>query len=261
MRKIRTLVVDDEPLARARILKLLEQFDYITILGECKNGREALQQIKTYKPDLVFLDIQMPDLNGFDVLEKEELKPLPFIIFVTAFDQYAIKAFDVHAIDYLLKPYDDDRFIQALNHAKEQILLKDASMLHQKMLNILDTYQNQYSDSLTAIEIKEKGRIKLIRIQDIYWIEAEGNYLKIHLESGRHLIRQTLQTIEEQLDKAFFIRIHRSMIVNALYIENIKYRGNNQYAFNLRNGEKIISSRSYKEEVLRYIEEKEIKGI
>lgn len=259
MRKIRTLVVDDEPLARARILKLLEQFDFINLIGECKNGREALHQIKTYKPDLVFLDIQMPDLNGFDVLEKEELKPLPFIIFVTAFDQYAIKAFDVHAVDYLLKPYDDERFIVALNHAKEQILLKDASVLHKKMLHILDTYENQNSDELTAIEIKERGRTKLIKVQDIYWIEAEGNYLKIHLETGKYLLRQTLQTIENQLDKSLFLRIHRSLIVNSLYIESVKYKGNNQYAFNLKNGEKIISSRSYKEEVLRYIEEKEIK--
>lgn len=254
MRKIRTLVVDDEPLARARILKLLEQFDFITVIGECKNGREALTQIQSYKPDLVFLDIQMPDLNGFDVLQNKTINPLPFIIFVTAFDHYAVKAFDVRAVDYLLKPYDDERFIQALDHAKEQILLKDASVLHQKMVRILDEYQHQQSDELRAIEIKENGVTKLINVNDIYWIEAEGNYLKIHLEKKRHLIRQTLQNIESQLDSKLFFRIHRSILVNQLYVEHIKYKGNNQYSFLMKNGEKLISSRSYKEDVIRHLE-------
>jgi two-component system LytT family response regulator len=254
MRKIRTLVVDDEPLARARILKLLENFEYITVIGECKNGREALSQIKTYKPDLVFLDIQMPDLTGFDVLESQAIDPLPFIIFVTAYDHYAIKAFNVHAVDYLLKPYDDERFIQALTHAKEQILLKDASLLHKKMIRILDEYKHQQSDELTAIEVKEKGMTKLVNVNDIYWIEAEGNYLKIHLENNRHLIRKTLQNIENQLDNRMFLRIHRSMLVNQLYIESVKYKGNNQYSFNMKNGGKLMSSRSYKEDVTRYLD-------
>lgn len=257
MRKIRTLVVDDEPLARARILKQLEQFEYITVIGECKNGREALTQIKTYKPDLVFLDIQMPDLTGFDVLENESIKPLPFIIFVTAYDHYAIKAFNVHAVDYLLKPYDDERFVQALEYAKEQILLKDASFLHKKMVRILDEYQYQQSDELTAIEVKEKAMTKLINVNDIYWIEAEGNYLKINLENRRHLIRQTMQNIESQLDKTMFIRVHRSILVNQLYIRNVKYKGNNQYVFNLKNEVKLMSSRSYKEDVVHYLEGKE----
>ena len=177
----------------------------------------------------------MPDLTGFDVLENESIKPLPFIIFVTAYDHYAIKAFNVHAVDYLLKPYDDERFVQALEHAKEQILLKDASFLHKKMVRILDEYQYQQSDELTAIEVKEKAMTKLINVNDIYWIEAEGNYLKINLENRRHLIRQTMQNIESQLDKTMFIRVHRSILVNQLYIRNVKYKGNNQYVFNLKN--------------------------
>jgi two-component system LytT family response regulator len=146
MRLIKTLVVDDEPFARARILKLLESFDFIKVIGECKNGKEAVSQIKNYKPDLVFLDIQMPDFTGFDVLSKSEKENLPFIIFVTAYDQYALKAFDVKAVDYLLKPYDNERFTQALEHARNQIVQKDESLLHKKMVGLLTEHQQQSTE-------------------------------------------------------------------------------------------------------------------
>ncbi|MCB0563088.1 MAG: response regulator, partial [Phaeodactylibacter sp.] len=158
MKKIRTLVVDDEPLARARIVKLLEPIDYITLIGECKNGSEALHQMEEYRPDLVFLDIQMPDLNGFEVLSREELRPLPFIIFVTAYNQYALKAFDVHAVDYLLKPYDDERFMRAVEHARQQINLQQDALLHQKMVNLLEAHHQESSEALQHLEAKEKGR-------------------------------------------------------------------------------------------------------
>jgi two-component system LytT family response regulator len=254
MRKIRTLVIDDEPLARARILKLLAQTPYIEVLGECKNGREALKKINSYKPDLAFLDIQMPDLNGFDVLEKEELNHLPFIIFVTAYDQYALKAFDVHAVDYLLKPYDDERFMQALEHAKEQILLKDNAKLHQKMVNILEEYNNLNSEDLNIIEIKDRGgRVNKISVKDIYWIKADGNYLDIHLEHKSYLFRETLQNIESMLNSKFFVRVHRSILLNKNYVTSYKYQGNNQYLITFLNGAKLTSSRSYKDQVLKLL--------
>lgn len=258
MRKIRTIVVDDEPFARARILKLLAQVDFVSVIGECKNGSEALKAITNYKPDLIFLDIQMPDLNGFEVLSKKEFSPNPFVIFVTAYDQYALKAFDVHAVDYLLKPYDDERFMQALDHARQQILLKDNSKIHQKMLKLLEQYKHEQTEALTALEIKERGRTNLLNINDIYWIEADGNYLKIYTEKKAHLIRQTLQTIEEQLDERMFLRIHRSILVHTIYIDRIKYKGNNQYVFTIKNGEKILSSRSYKEQIISFLEDQEI---
>ena len=131
MKKIRTIIVDDEPLARARIRKLLDKVDYVNVIGEGKNGREAQRLITDYAPDLAFLDIQMPDFDGFDVLSKSEREDLPFIIFVTAYDQYALRAFDVHAVDYLLKPFDDERFMTALDHARKQIQLKENTFLHQ----------------------------------------------------------------------------------------------------------------------------------
>ncbi|MCB0548943.1 MAG: response regulator transcription factor [Phaeodactylibacter sp.] len=259
MKKIRTLVVDDEPLARARIIKLLEQADYITLIGECKNGREALQQMEEYRPDLVFLDIQMPDLNGFEVLSREELHPLPFIIFVTAYNQYALKAFDVHAVDYLLKPYDDERFMRALEHARQQINLKQEALLHKKMLRLLDAHQHEQNEELQSLEVKEKGRTILVKAFDIRYIESDGNYLKVHTPEKAHLIRCTLQSIEEQLNNELFLRIHRSLLVNTQFIREIKYEGNNQYAFYMKDGRCLISSRSYREAIHNYLDEEKIR--
>ena len=218
MKKIRTLVVDDEPLARARIIHLLQKYDYIQVIGECKNGQEALRKMADYKPDLVFLDIQMPDLNGFDVLAKADKSDLPFIIFVTAYDQYALKAFDVHAVDYLLKPYDDERFSTALEHARKQINLNHNALLHHKMVNLLKHHEDEKSEILSQLEIKEKGRNILLNVYDIYYIESQGNYIQVYTREKSFLIRQTLQSIDEQLAKDTFLRIHRSLLVNTNYL-------------------------------------------
>ena len=260
MKKIRTIVVDDEPLARLRITNLLAQYGYVQTIGECKNGREAIKAIQSYKPDLVFLDIQMPDLNGFDVLSDAIFEPLPFIIFVTAYDQYALKAFDVHAVDYLLKPFDDERFEAALEQAKKQIFLKEKAFLHQKMVHLLETYRHRHNDNLTAIEIKEKGRSKLINVEDVYSFEAQGNYLKIYLFNKSHLYRETLQSIQNQINSYIFLRIHRSLLINTNYLEKIKYLSNHQYLFILKNGQKLTSSRSYRDNVVNYLEEKELRS-
>lgn len=252
MRMIKTLVVDDEPFARARILKLLETFDYITVIGECKNGREAVTQIQNYKPDLVFLDIQMPDFTGFDVLSKSEKENLPFIIFVTAYDQYALKAFDVKAVDYLLKPYDNERFTQALEHAREQINQRDEAQLHKKMINLLTEHQHQQSDIKFQLEIKDKGRVTKINTFDIYFLEAQGNYIQLHLEGKSYMIRETLQNIKNSLEQDTFLQIHRSILVNTNYIDQVKYSGNNQFEVKLRNKITLHSSRSFKEDIQSY---------
>ena len=259
MKQIKTLVVDDEPLARARIVKLLEQFDYIQISAECKNGKEAIKAIRDYRPDLVFLDIQMPDLNGFDVLSDESLHPLPFIIFVTAYDQYALKAFDVQAVDYLLKPYDEERFTRAVEHAYEQIKRKKDAEVHYKMIQLLESHQQSSSPYLSQLEIKEKGFTQNVNVLDIYYFESDGNYLRVVTNPKKHLIRQTLQTIEDQLDPDLFLRIHRSILVNINYLQNVHYEGNNQYAFHLKNGACLTSSRSYKDTIQEFIKEKELR--
>jgi two-component system LytT family response regulator len=253
MRKVKTIVVDDEPLARARIVKLLEQFDYIQLLGECKNGREALDAIANYQPDLVFLDIQMPDLNGFDVLSDESLQPLPFIIFVTAYDQYALKAFDVQAVDYLLKPYDEDRFTRAVEHAKQQIQLKNDASLHHKMIQIIEAHQHSEQAFLYTISYKEKGIDKTIRTPDVYYFETDGNYLRVHTKDKKPIIRQTMQAIADQLDPKQFLRIHRSLLVNVNYIRKVSYEGNNQFIFSMKNGDTLTSSRGYKEVIQEYL--------
>ncbi|KAA3622339.1 MAG: DNA-binding response regulator [Bacteroidetes bacterium] len=257
MRLIKTLVVDDEPFARARILKLLETFDYISVIGECKNGREAVTQIQNYKPDLVFLDIQMPDFTGFDVLSKSEKENLPFIIFVTAYDQYALKAFDVKAVDYLLKPYDNERFTQALEHARDQINQKDEAQLHKKMVNLLTEHQHQQSDIKFQLEIKDKGRLTKINTFDIYFLEAQGNYIQLHLEEKSYMIRETLQNIKNSLEQDTFLQIHRSILVNTNYIDQVKYSGNNQFEVKLRNTITLHSSRSYKEDLQSYLDQKQ----
>ncbi|MEO0470520.1 MAG: LytTR family DNA-binding domain-containing protein [Bacteroidota bacterium] len=249
MRKIRTLIIDDEPLARRRIAKLLEQIEYVALIGECKNGGEAVNQIRRYKPDLVFLDVQMPDLSGFEVLAKSEEGRMPFIIFVTAFNQYALKAFDVRAVDYLLKPFDDERFFQALEHARQQILLNDQQSLHQKMVQLIEEFQHQQSDDLTAIEIRKNGQSHWIKLQDVYWIESYGNYLKLHLEHRYYLYRETLASIEAQLPSGQFCRIHRSILINTHFLDKIHYQGNNQFSLTLSNGEQLMSSRGYRRHV------------
>lgn len=257
MRMIKTLVVDDEPFARARILKLLEEFDFITLIGECKNGKEAVAQIQNYKPDLVFLDIQMPDFSGFEVLAKSEKQKLPFIIFVTAFNQYALKAFDVKAVDYLLKPYDNDRFAQALEHARDQIIQKDESLLHKKMIGLLEEHALQQEDIKFKLEIKDKGKVSRINTFDIHYLEAQGNYIKVHLAEKNFMIRETLQNIKSSLEKNTFLQIHRSVMINTNYITQIRYTGNNQYQVFLKNGISLHSSRSYKTDIQTYLEEKD----
>ena len=249
MKKIRTLVVDDEPLARLRITNLLKKYPYIELLGEGKNGREAIQLIKKYQPDLVFLDIQMPDLSGIDLLSSAQLEQLPFIIFVTAYDQYAIKAFDLQAVDYLLKPYDDDRFEKALEHARSQLQLRDKALLHEKMVHLFSEHQHQTQDSPSSISIKEKGRTRYIPIKDIFYFEADGNYLHIYLEHQSVLLRNTLSQIETELPTKDFLRIHRSFLVQIHHLHQIKYLGNNQYQLQLKNGTCLQSSRGYKDAI------------
>jgi two-component system LytT family response regulator len=254
MRPIRTLVVDDEPLARTRLVKLLSGESDIMVLDECRNGSEALEKIRKYQPDLIFLDIQMPDLDGFHVLEKGKLKHKPFIIFVTAYDHYALKAFDVKATDYLLKPYDDERFYKALDYARSQIITKDQKELHSRLVNLIEDFnQKKNPDILVYLDVKERGTDRRIRIEDILWINAYGNYVELHLSDQRHLLRVTLQQLEEKLNPYQFIRIHRSIVVNKNYVTKVKYLSNNQYQFTMRTGMKLKSSRSYKKAIGEFL--------
>src|SRR6186997_1494863 len=208
--KIRTLIVDDEPLARRNLRLLLEQDSQIEILEECRNGREAVKAINTLSPDLIFLDIQMPEMDGFDVLAHVGPEQIQAIIFVTAFDQYALKAFDVHALDYLLKPFDDERFARALERAKSSKRLF-ALLEERESERKGSTQEEKY---LTRLMIKASNRMVLLKVGDIDFIEADGNYAKLHVGRKAHLLREKMHDLEGRLDPGKFVRIHRSVIVN-----------------------------------------------
>lgn len=253
--KIRTVVIDDEPLARSRIVNRLSEQEEIVIIGECRNGKEAISFITKKRPDLIFLDIQMPDMDGFAVLGKLKLDYDPFIIFATAYDQYALKAFEVHAIDYLLKPFDNERFNEALSRAKEQIKLKKTAGFNHKLMSLMREFQQAENEFLSAFEIKKNGRQIKVFTEDIIWIEADGNYLNLNTERGSYLYRATMNAIESELNPQQFLRIHRSFIVNRRFIAEVNYLNTNEYRFKLKNGNELVSGRSYKGKIGEYLAE------
>lgn len=243
--KIKTVIADDEKLARSRIRRLLQHDVNIFIDSECSNGLEVLEILSKKKIDLLFLDIQMPELNGFEVLEQLDRQNLPAIIFVTAYDKYAVKAFEVHALDYLLKPFDDERFFSALDNAKKQLKNREEDSSH-KMLELLrDTAENRkrYADKLV---VKSSGRIYFIKTKDICRIKSAGKYLEIFADNKLHVMRKTMSEIEKTLDPSEFIRIHRSVILNLDHINELQYWQKNEYVFLLKNGEKFTSSSTYR---------------
>ena len=251
--KIKTLIIDDEPLARRNLRLLLEKDPQIEILEECRNGREAVKAINALSPDLIFLDIQMPEMDGFDVLARVGPERIQAIIFVTAFDQYALKAFDVHALDYLLKPYDDERFAHALSRAKSQIEAREIDRLSKRLLALLEERDSERKGSrqqpnyLTRVMIKVSGRVTLLKVDEIDFIEADGNYAKLHVGRKAHLLREKMHDLEGRLDPAKFVRIHRSVIVNLDRIKEMHPHFNGDYIVVLEDGRKLRLSRTRRE--------------
>jgi two-component system, LytTR family, response regulator len=249
--KIRTLIVDDEPLARRNLRVLLEKDRQIEIVAECRNGREAVKAIDTLSPDLIFLDIQMPEMDGFDVLARVDPQRIQAIIFVTAFDQYALKAFEVHALDYLLKPFDDERFAHALERAKSQIEAREINRLSKKLLALLEERESERAavqpDYLKRLMIKVSGRVVLLKVGEIDFIEADGNYAKLHVGAKSHLLRERMNDLEDRLDPAKFVRIHRSTIVNLDRIKELHPHFNGDYIVVLDDGRQLRLSRTRRE--------------
>jgi two-component system, LytTR family, response regulator len=258
-KKIKTLIVDDEPLARRNLRLLLEKDPQIEILEECRNGREAVKAINTLSPDLIFLDIQMPAMDGFDVLQRVGPEHIHAIIFVTAFDQYALKAFDVHALDYLLKPFDDDRFAHALERAKAQIQSREINNLSGQLLSLLEERETerkgpaQQQNYLTRLMIKVSGRVVLLKVDEIDFIEADGNYAKLHVGRKAHLLREKMHDLEGRLDPSTFVRIHRSTIVNLDRIREMHSHFNGDYIVVLEDGRQLRLSRSRREHLERLV--------
>ncbi|MFC1724323.1 LytR/AlgR family response regulator transcription factor [candidate division KSB1 bacterium] len=244
--KIRALIVDDEPLARERIRDLLEDDDYVDVIGESANGIDAVTDIREKVPDLIFLDVQMPGLDGFEVVEKVGCNKMPQVIFTTAYDQYALRAFEVHALDYLLKPFDRGRFQNALNRAIKYLKLKKDGDFKYRLKELLDEVkvERKYLDRLI---IKSEGRIFFLKVDEIDWIEAAGNYLTLHVGNARHLLRETMNCMENKLDPDRFFRVHRSTIVNIERIKEIHPMFNSEYLIILKNGRELNLSRKYRE--------------
>lgn len=250
---IRTLIVDDEPLARDRIRALLEHEADVEIIAECGSGRDAISAIRDQQPDLVFLDVQMPEIGGFDVLEAILPDSLPIIIFVTAHDQYALKAFDVHALDYLLKPFDRERFARALKRARTQVLLRQESgELNKKLLAILQSV-NSERKYLERLVIKSSGRVFFLKVEEIDWIEAAGNYVRLHAGKDSHLLRETMAGIESRLAPERFVRIHRSTIVNIERIRELRPLLHGDYEVILNDNTELTLSRAFREKLSTHL--------
>jgi two-component system LytT family response regulator len=248
MSKVRVLIVDDEPLAREGVRSMLDREPDIEILGECGDGRLAVLAIEKQLPDLIFLDVQMPELNGFDVLEALEIESMPVVIFVTAYDRYALKAFEVHALDYLLKPFDHERFSLALAQARKQIALHKTGKHSQQLLTLLRDLKADRK-FLERFVIKNAGRIFFIKADEISWIEASGNYVRLHIGTESHLLRETMSDLENKLNPNKFLRIHRSHIVNIEFIKEMQPWFQGEYVVILHDGTKLTLSRGYREKL------------
>jgi len=245
---IRALIADDEALARKLIRRMLKDDRDIEIVGECSNGKEAVAIIRKQKPDVVFLDVQMPEMDGFAVLESIGSERLPEIIFATAYEQYAIRAFELHALDYLLKPFDQARFKDAIKHAKERFRSDRRDEGRMQISALLENIRNkaQYLDRLM---IKAAGRITFLSIDEINWIQADDKYVHLHAGKICPMVRQTLSAMETQLDPKKFQRVHRSAIVNIGRIKELQPLFSGEHSILLEDGTKLTLSRSYKEKL------------
>ena len=243
---IRTVIVDDEPLGRTVIREMLRGDAEIEIVGECGNGHEALAVIQAQKPDLLFLDVQMPEVDGFEVLAALAAHQLPLIVFVTAYDQYAVRAFEVHAVDYLLKPFDRERFGKALQRAKAYLQQAHSSEVNERILALLEE-QKAKPKHLERLVIKANGRVFFLKTDEIDWIEAEGNYVCLHVKRESYLLRETISGLEAQLNPQKFSRIHRSQIVNLDRIKELQPWSHGEYHVLLHDGTQLTLSRSYRE--------------
>ena len=239
---IRTLIVDDEPLARRRIRRMLARHPDVEVIGECANGREAVAAINEQRPALVFLDVQMPEVDGFAALGAVAAAEMPLVIFVTAYDQYALRAFEVHALDYLLKPFDRRRFDIAMQRARAR-LANERSDVSQRTIALLEELRAQQSH-VERMVIKAGGRAFFLKTYEIDWIEAEGKYVRLHVGRESYLVREAISQIEAQLDPKRFLRIHRSTIVNLDRVRELQPWFHNDYRVILRDGTELMLSRS-----------------
>lgn len=247
---LRTLIVDDEPLARDCVRLALDRASGIEVVGECPDGEAAIDAIRSLNPDLVFLDVQMPGMDGFDVIREVGPEHMPPVVFVTAFDEHALQAFEVHALDYVLKPFDDDRFEDAVRHARRCVESDMGGDLRARLRGLLSERDAEPEPWLSRLTVRVRDRIRLVRVDDVDWFEAAGNYVRVRCGEEAYLVRRTLTSLAEALDPARFTRIHRSTVVNIDRIEELRPAQGGDYVAVLRDGRKLRVSRAYRDGLL-----------
>lgn len=239
--------MDDEPLARQGVRMMLENDPEVSVIAECTNGSQAVTTILDQRPDLIFLDVQMPEMNGFEVVKAVGIREMPYVIFVTAYDKYAMEAFEVNALDYLLKPFTAKRFAATLDRVKGQIDKDESGALSHKLVSLLREV-TPHPDHLQRIIVKNAGVVSFVDVHEISWIEAADVYVRIHTGAGRsYLVRGAIGKLEEKLDPSRFLRIHRSTIVSINHIKDLQHLFQGEYEITLHDGTKLTSSRGYRE--------------
>jgi len=244
--KIRALIVDDEPLARRRIKSLLAHDSSVEVIGECSDGYKAVSSISELSPDLVFLDVQMPAMDGFEVIKTIGAERMPTVIFVTAYDQYALKAFEVNALDYLLKPFDRNRFQKTLERAKAMISGLQNGDVNNQLLSLLGDLRRE-QETPDRFIIKSGGRVVFLRVEEIDWMRTVGNYVRLQVGRDSHLMRETMNGMEAKLNPDRFMRVHRSTIVNLDRVKEVQPWAKGEYVVIMRDGTRLIMSRRYRE--------------
>lgn len=246
--KIRTILVDDEPLARNKLKLFLADEPDFEIVRECTNGKDAIAALQKHRADVLFLDIQMPEVDGFGVVESVPPDRLPFVVFVTAHDAFAVRAFEVHALDYLLKPFDRERLRQSLAHVRKALQQTTIERHHSQILSLLNDLKSR-QERPERILLRSAGRIYFVNVQEIDWVESEGNYLRLHVGNESHLMRQTMNTLERQLSPYRFIRIHRSTLVNIDRVKELQPWFGGEYLAILQGGKKLNVGKSYRKKL------------
>jgi len=258
LRMLRVIVADDERLARQKMRTLLESEPNITLVAECQDGRQTVSAINCFHPDLLLIDIQMPDLDGFQVLSEIAPREMPAVIFTSAYDQYAIRAFEAHALDYLLKPFDQERLHAAIQRARVELSKSENRDMTHKLLELLSHIKSgtptATTDSQDRLVIKAKGRVIFLDLEEIDWVEAAANYVRLNVGKESYLLRETISRTSERLDPNQFIRIHRSTIVNVRKIKELIPVNSGEYIVVLRNGKELSCSRGYRALLQKVIE-------
>lgn len=250
---IRTVIADDENLARKKLRLLLSSESGVNVVAECSNGRQAVAAVETHNPDLLLLDIQMPDLDGFQVLDRLSNGELPIVIFTTAYDQYAIRAFEAHALDYLLKPFNQDRLHRALERVKVELLKTHEHSVKARILDLLGKAKRG-TPQLDRLVIRTAGRVVFLELDEVDWIEAAANYVKLHVGKDSFLLREGIGHFSAKLDPERFVRIHRSSIVNVRRIRELQPCDSGEYIAVLRDGKELSCSRGCRPQLLKLID-------